>query len=503
MPSKGKVIINLNQTIGTINPAVYGHFIEHLGRCIYPGIWVGENSETPNDKGLRRDVVEALGRISLPVMRWPGGCFADHYHWGDGVGPRGHRPVRVNITWGGEEPNAFGTDEFLYFCSRVGAEPYICLNVGSGSVSEASSWVEYCNYAGSSSYAQLRAEHGVKKPHHVRYWGVGNENWGCGGDFDPVYYAWEYRRYACFLKRVDPSIQLIACGHTTRDWNLRFMECLKDHIHLIDHLSIHHYFGGHGGDIDFTDEQYYSLLGSVQDLEYQLQQAIAVVDFFAEGRKDIGIIVDEWGTWYPQATVEKGLFQQNTVRDAILAASVLNLFNNYSRKVAMANLAQTVNVLQSLILTEGSQTVLTPTYHVFDMYKAHMGNTALAVDVDSPTIMELRPPTQRRARAQRVKKPMQALDISASLRRGENQLVLTLVNQHLTEEVETDIVLEGNLTVEKGEVTVLTAENVRAHNDFNVFNRVKPKHEGIEVSGKTFTYTAPAHSVNTLVIRLK
>ena len=501
MLKKSKLTVKLDEVIGVINPNVFGHFAEHLGRCIYPGIWVGESSKIPNIEGLRRDVVEALRAINPPVIRWPGGCFADAYHWRDGVGPRDRRPRRPSLWWGGVDSNEFGTDEFIRFCRSVGAEPYICLNVGSGSPEEALSWLEYCNYAGDSSYARLRAENGHPEPYKVKYWGVGNENWGCGGCFDPIYYAWEYRRFATYLKRADPSIQLIACGHTSRDWNLKFMETMRNFIYLIDYLSIHYYFSNpqrYGGDIDFTDEQYLNLLFDVQKLEHQIQQAIFAVDFFSEGRKDIGIAIDEWGVWHPQATVESGLYQQNTLRDAILGATVLNLFIKYSSKVRMANLAQTVNVLQSLCLTKGDETILTPTYHVFHMYQPHMGNLALKVEAESPVIKE--PPKRG---GDRKLKPLNALDASASITQDKQHLIITLVNQSLDEDFDVEINLAGNGEVYKGDLTVLNAGNIRAYNDFNIQENVKAKKEKLKVKGKSFTCRAEKHSVSRLILKLK
>lgn len=508
MVGKGVLKVKLDEVVGTINPSIYGHFAEHLGRCIYPGIWVGESSKIPNVEGLRKDVVEALKAINPPVVRWPGGCFADAYHWKDGIGPVDQRPRRPNVWWGGEDSNEFGTDEFMRFCKSIGTEPYICLNVGSGSPEEALSWLEYCNYVGDSSYARLRAESGHPQPYRVRYWGVGNENWGCGGAFDPVYYGWEYRRFTKYLRRADPSIQLIACGHrghVVRDWNLRLMEALRNHTDLMDHLAIHYYFHGHrnpfGGDVKFTDDEYLNLLFDVQNLEYQIQQAVNVVDLFSEGRKRIGIVVDEWGTWHPQATVESGLYQQNTLRDAILAAVVLNLFNRYSSRVVMANIAQTVNVLQSLCLTRGEKTILTPTYFVYNLYKPHMGSSALRIDVRSPVIKEPPPPPTSLSPERRLK-PLQALDASASLRDGK-RLVITLINQSLDEDLETEIRLVGEEEVEKGELRVLNARDVRDHNDFDASNTVLPTEEPVSVRGRMLNYVAPKHSVNTLVLTLK
>ena len=423
-------------------------------------------------------------------------------HWRDGVGPRDRRPRRPNRWWGGEDSNEFGTDEFLRFCGSIGSEPYICLNVGSGSPEEALSWLEYCNYAGDSSYSRLRAENGSPQPYRVKYWGVGNENWGCGGSFDPTYYAWEYRRFATYLKRSDPSIQLIACGHTSRDWNLRFMEALRDHLGLADNLSIHYYFSGRrnpfGGDIKFTDDEYFNLLFDVQNLEYQIQQAISVVDFLSEQTKNIGIIVDEWGTWHPQATVESGLYQQNTLRDAILAAVVLNLFNRYSSRIVMANIAQTVNVLQSLCLTRGDKTILTPTYHVFNLYRHHMGNNALMIDVESPTVSGTGKLTSSRRLV-----PPKALDASASLSGDGRRLVITLVNQSLDEDLYTEIRLVGNKEIQGGELAVLGAGDIRAHNDFDSAARVVPTDEAIKTKERIFDHVAPRHSVSRIILAMK
>jgi len=502
---KNALKIRVYEHIDVVDPKIFGHFIEHLGRCIYPGIWVGKDSNIPNENGLRRDVIQAFKSIKAPIIRWPGGCFADAYHWEDGVGPVELRPRRANIWWGGEESNEFGTDEFIKLCRVVGAEPYICVNVGSGSPSEALAWLEYCNYVGNTKYARLRAENGHPEPYNVIYWGVGNENWGCGGSFDPVYYAWEYRRFATFLKQADPRIKLIVCGHISRDWNYRVMEALRDFIHLVDYLSIHYYFfrnqQRYGDDVKFTDEQYLNLLFDVQHLEYQIKQAIAVVDFFSEGRKDIGIAVDEWGVWHPQATNENGLYQQNTLRDAILAASVLNLFIKYSRKVKIANLAQAVNVLQSICLTRGEKTILTPTYHVFKMYSPHMGNVAVKVDVESPVIKE--PTETDYPRPRRRLEPLRALDASASISRDGQQLILTLVNQSLDEDLDVEISLDGNREVYDGLLMILNASDVRAYNDFDAPENVKVREETLSVKGGSFTYRAEKHSVNTLIMKLK
>ncbi len=485
MNNHAKLVVRTDEVIGRINPNIYGHFAEHLGRCIYNGIWVGEGSKIPNIEGYRKDVLEALRRIKAPVIRWPGGCFGDFYHWEDGIGPRRSRPRRVNIWWLQQESNEFGTDEFLRFCSKVGSEPYICLNVGSGSPGEAASWLEYCNYGGNSHYSKLRAKNGRKSPWGVKYWGVGNENWGCGGAFDPESYAVEYRRFSVYLKRLDPSIELVACGHTSEDWNLRLMESLKDCINLVDHLSIHKYFS-RGTEIDFSDEDYFKIFLGVDDLERQICRASDVIDFFAGGKKEIGIIVDEWGMWHPEARTENGLYQQNTLRDALFAASIFNLFNRYCNRVVMANIAQTVNVLQSIALTKGDETVLTPTYYVFDLYKAHMGNDALSFEVDSPEMYS----------------GISAVNASASLNCDSGELVVSVVNRDPKSSLEIEIELRCNVKPVSCEVNVLTAGDVRLHNDFGKDEEVKPSSGSIESLGEKSTYIAPARSVSLLTFKL-
>lgn len=509
MVANGKVVISLDEKIGVINPKVYGQFVEHIGELVYPGVWVGEESDVSNDEGIRENLLKALKKIEPPVIRWPGGCFADSYHWKDGIGPRKDRPWRVNL-WG-KEPNRFGTHEFLDLCSKVRAEPYICLNVGSGNPEEALSWVEYCNYSGDSYYTKLRAENGHPEPFRVKYWGVGNETWGCGGCYKPEEYGAEYRHFASYIKRFSlPTskewceVELVACGHTTRNWNYVFMEELKDHIQFVDHLSFHNYFGNAGGDVKFTSDEYYALLMQVQELEYRIQQTLEVVHFFAEGRKQIGIIIDEWGSWHPQATLENKLRQQNSLRDAILAACVLNLFNRYSKHVVMSNISMLVNVLHSLFLTDESRMITTPTYHVYDMYKEHMGNKALRADVSCPIVKEA-PPSPKSFIVDLPKrkfKPLLALDVSASTNIEEDQLILTLVNQSFDEEIETEISLTGSKHMIGEKLTILTNRDARAFNDFDAPNRVKPTQETPNVKGTSFTYVASPHSINYFKIRL-
>ena len=495
------IVIRPDETISVINPNIYGHFAEHLGRCIYDGIWVGPDSPIPNDAGCRQPVVDALRRLKAPVMRWPGGSFADAYHWEDGIGPVERRPKRWNLWWEREEPNTFGTDEFLLFCQKVGAQPYIAVNLGSGTPQEALAWMEYCNSVHDTPYTRLRAANGHPEPYGVKYWGIGNESWGSGGFFDPESYATEYKRFATYLRRasLQGNVQLVACGHTRQNWNARFFHRLRDiplvivgGHQLINHISIHHYFRA-GGDIEFSDNDYRTLIADIDVLERHIQDAIAVIDEFTRGEAFIGLIVDEWGMWHPQAVTANGLEQQNTLRDAILAASVLNVFNRYAACISMANLAQTVNVLQCVALTKDTETILTPTFHVFNLYKDHMGAKVVATEVDTPSFSGQK---SHESRAENVP----VIDVSSSLKR--KHLLVTIVNRELNCDVEVRIVLRGKARFRSSKLTMLTSENVRDRNDSDRPDRVKPISKRVEAEGRSFHYIVPAHSVNAFTFGL-
>ena len=373
------ITLNKDRSRGKINRNIYGHFSEHLGRCIYQGLYVGEDSPIPNVRGIRTDAVEALKKIGVPVLRWPGGCFADEYHWEDGIGPKENRKRMVNTNWGGVvEDNSFGTHEFLDLCEQVGCEPYINANVGSGTVREMAEWVEYLNSDGDSTVVQRRWANGRKDPWHVKYWGVGNESWGCGGNMRPEYYADEFRRYQTFCRQYgEDRLCKIACGPSEDDYN--WMEVLMQRAgRFMDAITLHYYtrcndsWQEKGSATDFTTADFYKTLVKASRMDEIVSGHSAIMDRY-DPQKRVGLIVDEWGAWYD---VEPGtnpgfLYQQNTMRDAMVAAITLNIFNRHCDRVVMANLAQTVNVLQAVLLTEGDRLVLTPTYHVFDLYKAH------------------------------------------------------------------------------------------------------------------------------------
>ena len=384
------IIINADQGEETISRHIYGHFSEHLGHCIYGGYWVGKESKIPNKNGIRTDVVDALRQIKIPNLRWPGGCFADEYHWMDGIGPAEGRPKMVNTHWGGvTEDNSFGTHEFLELCGQLGTEPVICGNVGSGSVKEMSQWVEYLNFDGISPMADLRRVNGREESWGVKFWGVGNESWGCGGHMTPDFYADQYRRYATFCRNYgDNHLYKIAGGANSEDYNWTEVLMQKIPLQLMNGISLHYYttnWGNKGSATDFGEDLYFDILRRCLRIERAIDRHIAVMDRY-DPEKKVALVFDEWGTWYD---VEPGtnpgfLFQQNTMRDALVAGLTLNYLNERCNRVKMANIAQTVNVLQSLIFTDGAKMMLTPTYYIYDMYKVHHDATLLPLSIDSP-----------------------------------------------------------------------------------------------------------------------
>lgn len=397
-----KLTIDAGRKKSRIHKEIYGHFSEHLGRCIYEGLYVGEDSEIPNTNGMRNDVVEALKEMKIPVLRWPGGCFADEYHWKDGIGPKEKRMKIINTHWGGVvEDNSFGTHEFMELCRQLECEAYVNGNLGSGTVREMSEWVEYLTFDGISPMADLRKENGHEDSWDVQYFGVGNENWGCGGNMTPEFYANEYRRYQTYVRdyKEGKKIFKIACGPNVDDyeWTRGVMETCFRHSNpsqhgFMDGLSLHYYthplgWQEKGSATDFDEKEWYMTLSKTLYMETLIKRHSAIMDQY-DPDKNVGLIIDEWGTWF---TVEPGtnpgfLYQQNTMRDALVAGINLNLFNKHSERVRMANIAQLVNVLQSVILTEGKRMIKTPTYHVFNMYKCHQDARLLESHIETTEI---------------------------------------------------------------------------------------------------------------------
>jgi alpha-N-arabinofuranosidase len=431
-----------------------------------------------------------MKRISPPVVRWPGGCFADDYHWENGVGPRQDRPRTINAHWGQViETNEFGTHEFMEFCRRIGAAPYICGNVGSGSPREMRDWVEYCNFSGDSTRSRQRAANGHPEPFRVKFWGVGNENWGCGGNFYPEDYAAEYRRFTTFLFDFrDAPLYLIACGPpgNNTEWTHKFFERLgrRRRIHA---YAAHYYCGTAGTATEYSEDQWYQLLHRASLVEDLVVQQRAIMDGYDPERR-IGLIVDEWGTWHPPTPGQEPrfLWQQNTIRDGLVAALTLDVFNRHADKVVMGNIAQTINVLQAMILTEGEKMITTPTYHVYGMYAPHQGARSLrtSFEADSIKIND---------------QSLFGLAGSASLK--EDKLFLTVVNPHVDVPVDAEIVLRGG-EAKSASSSVLAHDDIHAHNTFESPDAVSPKEESLSISGADLHHTFPAASVTALSISL-
>lgn len=489
---KLKMTVNASDKRSHINREIYGHFSEHLGRCIYNGIFVGENSDIPNTNGVRNDIIEAFKQIKMPVLRWPGGCFADEYHWRDGIGEKSSRKKMVNTNWGGvTEDNSFGTHEFFNLCETLGCEPYLAGNLGSGTVRELSEWIEYITFDGQSPMADLRRANGREKPWKLKYLGIGNESWGCGGNMRPDFYADLYRQYQSFCKNYSGNeLYKIACGPNSNDynWTDRIMSLLNEgHTKAI---SLHYYtiptgdWNKKGSSTDFSDEEYYSTISHTLFMEELVTRHGEIMSRYDPQNK-IGLIVDEWGCWYD---VEPGtnpgfLYQQNTMRDAVVAACNLNIFNKHSDRVVMANIAQAVNVLQALILTDGKKMLKTPTYHVFDMFKTHQDGELVYSFCENEKIS---------------KEDIPAVSQSVSVKDGV--ITVTMANCSLEEEYEISC-KTVDLTPKSAEAEIL-AEDVRAYNDFGGNeNRVAPKAYGAKLDGDGFTVKLPPCSV--VSVRLK
>jgi len=487
-----RITVYPQEPLGIIRPELYGHFIEHLGACIDEGIWVGEESAIPNFGGIRTDVLDALRQLHPPVLRWPGGCYADDYHWEDGVGARPGRPRRVNLWWGQNiETNAFGTHEFIQVCRTLGAESYFAANLGSGSPRELREWVEYCNFAGDSTLAKRRAANGSPVPFGVRYWGIGNEAWGCGGRFDPEDYAAEYKRFANYVREFSGvTPYLIACGPDGNDldWPRRFFRKLP-HLPLISGFAPHYYCGTAGPSAtEFDVNQWYELLEKATRIEKLIHEQRALLDEFDPQRR-IGLVIDEWGTWHLPTPGRNPahLWQQNTLRDALAAALTLDIFNRNSDKLVMANISQAVNVLQAMILTQGPQMLTTPTYHVFELYRSHQGARVLRASFDSPPVSFA---------VGEQKRQLPGLAGSASVK--ADLLTLSVVNPHATLPAEAQLDLRG-ADLREATISVLTHPELTAHNTFESPQTLRPQTQPWEPADR---HTFPAASVTVFRGRL-
>ena len=499
-------VINLDLPGAQISRHLYGHFSEHLGRCIYGGIWVGEDSAIPNVRGIRSDVVEALRELNIPNLRWPGGCFADEYHWRDGVGPRDQRPSMVNTHWGNVvEDNSFGTHEFMDLCEQLGAEPYICGNVGSGSVREMADWVEYLTRGGSAPMSELRRANGRDEPWRVPFWGIGNESWGCGGNMRPEHYVDLARQYSTFCREHDGNeLYKIACGANVDDyhWTEVLMKTLGDlgcgcnPRHFFDAISLHNYT--HPGEwepkhsaTEFDADDYYDTLRAARRTEELIARHATIMDVY-DPDKRIGLALDEWGTWFAPTpgTNPRFLEQQNTMRDALVAAVHFDGFHRHADRLVMANIAQTVNVLQAVLLTDGDRLVRTPTFHVFEMNKAHQDAAALAVQWRGAR------PTRSVAGGD-----LDLVSASASLR-GDTAL-LSVSNLDLDVERTVGFDLRGR-GVRRASARILTAASASDHNTADAPGAVEPAgFDGVGLAGGHLSLTLPGASFVTIELTLE
>ena len=508
--SSGLVEVLLGEPIGTIAPELQGHFTEHIGEVVYNGIWVGESSKIPNVGGIRKSLVDRMRQLRAPVIRWPGGCFADSYNWRDGVGPRFQRPVRTNF-WDNDpqlcnapdgpqkyDPNTFGTAEFMRFCQLCGAQPYLAANVRSLNPNDFDAWVEYCNSpAGSTTLAQTRAGDGSRDPYNVTYWGIGNESWGCGGNFRPEEYAVEFRRFTSWVPDYGRKLRFIGSGPGAdeRDpqvsWTRGFMENLVGKsAHLFNRLfgfSMHYYCGG-GDSLKYAADDWYELLRQADFMDSLVSQHWMAMGDYDKERK-VKLVVDEWGAWHETTSLGPGYLFSSvpSLRDALVTAVTLDIFNRHAEKLAMCNVAQLVNNINTLFLAMEDRFVATTVFHVFDMYKSHQGGRSLRLVCDAPGI------------SYGAGKQLWGLAGSASLQ-GKT-LVITVVNPHIGEPCTAEMSLRGG-AAKSAQVTVLTSQDIHAHNDFDHPHEVVPRTESAAVSGSRFTWTFTPASVTKFEIEL-
>lgn len=493
---ENKAILNTDAGKHIINKNIYGHFAEHLGNCIYNGFYVGDtNKVIPNTDGVRNDIIAALKKLKVGNLRWPGGCFADTYHWKDGVGPKAKRPSMVNVWWGGvTEDNSFGTHDFLNMCEKIGAEPYLAGNVGSGTVQELSDWVQYVNSpANTSPMSTWRVQNGRKDPWNVSIWGVGNEAWGCGGNMKPEFYANLYRQYSTYMTGwSEKKLFRVASGANGGDYN--WTEVLMRDIpaSLMEGIALHHYtvikWEQKGPARDFTEQQYFASMRSALQMEELVTRHSTIMDKY-DPAKRVALVVDEWGGWYD---VEPGtnpgfLYQQNTIRDAMIAGVTLNIFNNHADRVRMANLAQAVNVLQSVILTNKEKMILTPTYHVMEMYNVHQDATLLPLQL-----------TTTNYTLGNDKLP--AVSGSASKNAaGVTNISLVNIDANKPQTITIDL-RGGNFKTLTGRI--LTSKKVQDYNSFDEPNKIQPvEFKGAKLNGSLLEVTLPPCSVVVLAVK--
>jgi alpha-N-arabinofuranosidase len=495
--SQVSIIVDADHGKETISRHIYGHFAEHLGRCIYDGFYVGENNNSiPNKDGIRLDIIDALKKLKIPNLRWPGGCFADTYHWKDGIGPKEKRPSMLNVWWGGiTENNSFGTHDFLNMCEMLETEPYLSGNVGSGTVQELSDWVKYVNHKeGSSPMPILRQQNGREKPWNVKFWGIGNEAWGCGGNMKADYYANIYRQYSTFLTdwSNDSKIFRIASGANSSDYNWTEV-LMRDIPHgMLEGVALHHYsvidWNKKGSATGFSDDEYFTTMKRALLMEELVTRHATIMDKYDPAKK-VALVVDEWGGWYDVEPGTNGafLYQQNTMRDAMIAGVTLNIFNNHSDRVRMANLAQTVNVLQAVVLTNGNKLILTPTYHVMEMYKVHQDALLLPLKITSGDFVS-------------GNEKLPAVSASASKdKNGMTHISLVNIDHKKWQDISVDI---RGLAFKTLSGRILTSKNIQDHNTFEQTDKIKPTaFTQINQSGNTLKLRIPPCSIIVLEIK--
>ncbi|HNW49680.1 MAG TPA: alpha-L-arabinofuranosidase C-terminal domain-containing protein [Prolixibacteraceae bacterium] len=472
-----------------INRFIYSQFSEHLGNCIYDGIWVGENSKIPNKDGIRTDVVNALKEIQIPALRWPGGCFADEYHWKDGIGTKSDRPKMINTNWGGvTEDNSFGTHEFMDLCNQLNCEAYISGNMGSGTVQEMSQWVEYITSGNESPMTDLRKSNGQEDPWKVSFWGVGNESWGCGGRMKAQYYANEALKFSAFLKNYSGNnLKQIMVGPNAEDYNWTDI-VMRETGKTFWGMSLHYYTWLNASATDFKEDEWFNVMKSTLKMKEIIEKHAAIMDQY-DPDKNVALVVDEWGTWY---NVEPGtnpgfLFQQNSLRDALVAGVNLNIFNNHCDRVKMTCIAQVVNVLQSMILTKGEKMLLTPTYHVFDMYKVHQ---------DAYLV-----PSQLNCENYEFNgESVPALNMSSSI--DNNGIMhISICNLQATKAEELACNLKGYLP-ESVTGKIITAEKLNTYNSFDKPDQISIQNfSAFKLDKQSLNVTIPPHSVITLEVK--
>ncbi len=507
------VSIHADLGVQKIYKEIYGQFAEHLGTCVYGGLWVGPDSDIPNIDGYRKDVFEALKALRVPVLRWPGGCFADEYHWRDGIGPRSERPKMQNNNWGGTiEDNSFGTHEFLNLCEMLGCEPYISGNVGSGTVEELSKWVEYMTSDGDTPMAKLRRQNGRNRAWKVKFLGVGNESWGCGGSMNPQYYSDLYRRYQTYCRDYDGNhLFKIASGASDYDYN--WTKVLMHNVgSRMQGLSLHYYTvsgwnGSKGSATRFDGDDYYWTLGKCLEIEEVIKKHKDIMDK-EDPKRRVGLMVDEWGTWWDEepGTVRGHLYQQNAMRDAMVAALTLNVFHRHTDRVRMANIAQVVNVLQSMILTDqkdGGHMVLTPTYHVFQMYTPFQEATYLPLDLKCEE-RRVQHDWKKAIDESNDEKGYRTLPlVSASAAKTQDgDIVVSLVNVSLDKAQDVALDIDG-FTAKSVSGRILTCKNISDYNDIDTPDRISPTNfNGCKLDKKGYlSIKLPAKSI--VVLRMK